>query len=455
MSEEHLTLRRDGHLPVRVASLVLVLLIVLPLAGTVSSEGDPSHIQLDSSRADKLDLDNDGDPDTTRVVYLVNTSAHYAEAAVEVSAESEGMVLTFWDNFTFNRSTPRFGSIDIEAWGDGIYSVRIRVWDAETGMLVAMEELGEHELAASLYPPYLRFDLEAPLVMFLGDDCIIERVFLDEVGERYDAIGVISLTGTPWLAPPQLGDIDCSDWPARDYHLVMHYRNQLGFSTQADLDFRINNLPPPRYVLNVTGDNDEVGSPCSIALAPSPGTVLARMLIEWDITDPRGNPVDMPSFSNIDCSMWPVGLSKVRVTVTNSEGQKTMQAYNLVRLPPLGSTDAAVLNASGDPSTWPERSLGDELQPKPFIGDSSLVAQSLVFSVGALFAIAMGILAALYWTNRREEEYLDDDLLADGAPDSQGLSSYTDESGIYWRQHPEGYVDWWDAQGGQWVPYEE
>ena len=24
------------------------------------------------------------------------------------------MVLTFWDNFTFNRSTPRFGSIDIE-----------------------------------------------------------------------------------------------------------------------------------------------------------------------------------------------------------------------------------------------------------------------------------------------------------------------------------------------------
>ncbi len=143
MSEEHLTLRRGGHLRVRVASLVLMLLVVLPLAGTVSSQGDPSHIQLDSSRADRLDLNNDGDPDTARVVYLVNTSAHYAEAAVEVSAESGGMVLTFWDNFTFNRSTPRFGSIDIEAWGDGIYSVRIRVWDAETGMLVAMEELGE------------------------------------------------------------------------------------------------------------------------------------------------------------------------------------------------------------------------------------------------------------------------------------------------------------------------
>ncbi len=151
MSEEHLTLRRGGHIPVRVASMVLVLLVVLPLAGTVSSEGDPSHIQLDSSRADKLDLDNDGDLDTTHVVYRVSTSAHYAEAAVEVSAESEGMVLTFWDNFTFNRSTPRSGSIYIEAWGDGIYSVRIRVWDAETGMLVAMEELGEHELAASLY----------------------------------------------------------------------------------------------------------------------------------------------------------------------------------------------------------------------------------------------------------------------------------------------------------------
>ncbi len=454
MSEGHLTMRRDEHLPVRVISLVLLLLVVLPLAGTVSSEGDPSHIQLDSSRADRLDLNNDGDLDTARVVYLVNTSAHYAEAAVEVSAESEGMVLTFWDNFTFNRSTPRFGSIDIEAWGDGAYSVRIRVWDAETGTLVAMEDLGEHELVASLFPPYLRFDLEAPEVMFLGDDCVIERVFLDEVGERYDAIGVISLTGTPWIAPPELEDIDCSNWPARDYHLVMHYRNQLGFSTQADLEFRINNLPPPSYELNVTGDNDEVGSPCSIALEPSPGTMLATMLIEWDITDPRGETVEMPSFSTIDCSMWTVGLSKVRVSVTSSEGQYTMHAYNLVRLPPVGSTDADVLNASGDPSTWPTRSLGDELEPKPFIGESTLVAQLLVFFVGALFAIAMGILAAVYWTKSDDEEY-SEDLLIDGNPDTDGMSSYTDESGIHWRQHPEGYVDWWDVQSGQWVPYEE
>ena len=80
------------------------------------------------------------------------------------------MTLTFWDNLTFNRTSPYFGSTDVQAWGDGAFIVRMKVWDAESNMIVYSEDFGEYELMASLSAPYLRFDLEAAPTIFLGDD---------------------------------------------------------------------------------------------------------------------------------------------------------------------------------------------------------------------------------------------------------------------------------------------
>jgi hypothetical protein len=402
-----------------------------------------------------LDLDNDGDRDTIRVVYLLNTTSHYAEAAVQIDVEHDGMTLTFWDNLTFNRTTPYFGSKDIQAWGDGTFTVRLKVWDAELEMIVHTEELGDFELMASLAKPYLRLDLEAADTIFLGEDCIVERVFLDEIGDLYGATGVISLSGTPWLVPSDLSDIDCSSWPAGDYQLHMFYRNTLGFSTQTSTGFTIHSPPPPMFTLNVSGNNLDVGSPCTVAVEPYIGTVMALMTVEWEITDPRGEDVTVPGFSTVDCQMWQVGLSKVRVTVTSPEGQYTRGGFNLVRLPPKGEVSAEVLESAGPANMWPERSLGEEYQPTPFFGESIIAAQSVVAIIGIGVGIILGLFGGAMWNRRGEDDEfaIGDSAAMDIEPDAEGLASYVDPTGVHWRQHEDGNVDWFDQVSGQWVPY--
>lgn len=417
---------------------------------------DAPHIGLDSFRADRLDLDNDGDRDQIRVVYMLNTTSHYAEADVQVDVEHNGMTLTFWDNVTLNRTNPYFGSIDIEAWGDGTYTVRMKVWDGETEMILHVVNFGEFELVASLDPPALRFDLEAGETIFLGDDCLINRLFADEIGDRYNAEGVVSISGTPWLVPADFTDIDCSDWPARDYSLEMFYRNQLGFTASTTLDFTIHTLPPPMFTLNVTGDNSAVGSECSIAIEPSPGTIMALMVTEWEVTDPRGEDVDLPGFSTVDCRLWQVGVSKVRVTVTSPEGQETRGAYNLVRLPPQGEVSKEILDSAGPANMWPERSLGTEYEATPFFGESILAAQSVVLISGIGLAILAGLIIGAMW-NRRGEDRMSEEIeaMTEAALETEMLPTYTDPTGVHWRQHPDGSVDWFDTVSGQWVPYQD
>ena len=60
------------------------------------------------------------------------------------------------------------------------------------------------------------------------------------------------------------------------------------------------------------------------------------------------------------------------------------------------------------------------------------------------------------WNRRGEEEMAYGDVNAMGLePDSDGLPSYVDPTGVQWRQHPDGAVDWFDQVSGQWVPYSE
>ncbi len=433
---------------------MLLFLSALP-TGVVNAQDAP-HIGLDSFRADRLDIDNDGDRDQIRVVYLLNTTSHYAEAEVQVDVEHDGMTLTFWDNLTLNRTTPYFGSMEIEAWGDGTYEVRMKVWDGEADIIIHVVNFGEFELVASLDPPALRFDLEAAETIYLGDDCIINRLFADEIGERYDAEGLVSISGTPWLVPSDFSDINCSDWPARDYTLEMFYRNQLGFTTSTTLNFTIHTLPPPMFTLNVTGDNDEVGSECTVAVEPSLGTTMALMTTEWEVTDPRGEEVDLPGFTSVDCRLWQVGVSKVRVTLTSPEGQETRGAFNLVRLPPQGDVSQEVLNSAGPANMWPERSIGSEYQSTPFFGESILAAQAVVVITGIGIAVLAGLIIGNAWRRRGEDnDAAEMEAAMEAALESELLPTYTDPTGVHWRQHPDGSVDWYDTVSWQWVPYQE
>jgi len=35
------------------------------------------------------------------------------------------------------------------------------------------------------------------------------------------------------------------------------------------------------------------------------------------------------------------------------------------------------------------------------------------------------------------------------------MPTYVDDTGVHWRQHPDGNVDWWDSSQNLWQPFEE
>jgi hypothetical protein len=35
------------------------------------------------------------------------------------------------------------------------------------------------------------------------------------------------------------------------------------------------------------------------------------------------------------------------------------------------------------------------------------------------------------------------------------LASHVDENGVYWRQQPDGSVDWWDVEANQWLRFQQ
>ena len=126
---------------------------------------------------------------------------------------------------------------------------------------------------------------------------------------------------------------------------------------------------------------------------------------------------------------------------------------NAVRLPPAPDASLDVLNASGDSDRWPATSQGDEYEPTPLVMSLSATI-ALVGSGGFIFAIILGLLVAnmMNGEGKKEEEMWDS---APVTPDSGGLPTFVDESGVHWRQHPDGNVDWWDTSENQWAPYQQ
>jgi len=435
----------------RLLALGLALLIVPLLSGMASAQ-DASHIVINDSRADHLDEDSDGDFDIVRVTASIGTTAISAEIAVEVIAENEDLSISFWNNTslaggeTFNIQTT------IKAWADGDFDVWLRVWDAETGTVVHDAHLGSHTLVASLTPPILSMQLESAPLIFTGDTCLVHRVSSDQVGAHYGTMGVVSIQGVPWWVGEHETPLDCSRWPAGDYTLTEHYRNGLGMSTSMSLSFRIHVHPPPAFAVNVTGRATEAGTPCEMIIEAAEGTQMPEMGVRWTLIDPAQQGLHIDAEARVDCTMWAPGVHKVRATLTSPQGRETTVALNLVRLPPADDASIEVRNASGDPDRWPSVSQGAEYEPEPLLFNPA-ASIAAVGVGGFIIALLAGILASRMIDR---ESKTDDEMWEDApvTPDSDGLPSHVDESGIHWRQQPDGQVDWWDAETAQWLRFQ-
>ena len=436
----------------RIVTLFMVAMM-LPMLATFASAQDDSYIVVNGSGAFALDENNDGDLDLIRVIASIVTTAPSASVGVEVIADNGDMAISFWNNTTIQYDDSFIANTTVKAWSDGEYQVTLRVWDLESGLMIHDEDLDTHELMASLSPPHLSMELESEDWIFTGDTCLIHRVSTDLVGAHYDVMGMISIQGVPWLVGEYESPLDCSRWPAGDYTVTEHYRNGLGMTATAPLSFSIHVHPPPAFMVNQTGRSTESGTPCDLEAIATEETVIEEMSILWEVADPAQDLMSHEDMEVLDCTMWSPGVHKVRVTLTSPQGRETTVGLNVVRLPPAPDASLDVLNASGDPERWPAISEGDDYSPAPLVMSLSATI-ALVGSGGFIIALILGFVVGNMMNGEsKEEEDMWDTPQA--APDSEGLPSFVDETGVHWRQQPDGSVDWWDTTENQWLPFQQ
>ena len=177
----------------RILTLFMIAMM-LPMLATVASAQDESHIIVAGSGAFAIDENYDGELDLVRVIASIGTTAPMASVAVEVIADDSDMSISFWNNTTINYGDSLIINSTVKAWSDGEYHITLRVWDLESGLLTFEEDLGVHELMASLTPPQLEMTLESEDWIFTGDTCLVHRMSTDLVGEYYDAVSYTHLT---------------------------------------------------------------------------------------------------------------------------------------------------------------------------------------------------------------------------------------------------------------------
>ena len=155
----------------RILTLFMVAMM-LPMLATVASAQDESYILVNGSGAFALDENNDGDLDLVRVIASIVTTAPSAGVGVEVIADNGDMAISFWNNTSIGYDESFIANTTVKAWEDGEYQITLRVWDLESGLMIHDEDLGLHELMASLTPPQLSMELESEEWIFTGDTCL-------------------------------------------------------------------------------------------------------------------------------------------------------------------------------------------------------------------------------------------------------------------------------------------
>lgn len=441
------------------AFVVVSIMLLLPLTAlSVSAE---STIGLEERRVDAMDMNNDGFPDMLSTIFAVNATED-SQVGVQVIVETDRLVIPFWQNMTLSAGEMKFGSIDIHAWEDGDYHLRMLIWDHGLEIITHEVDLGTFDLSTALSPPTLNLELQAAEEIFTGDNCQILRSFSDEVGEQYNAIGVVSLTGVPWQVLNETAPIDCSAWPAGAYSVSMQYTNGLGFGASITVDVMIENHPAPDFSILVNGQNQRMGTGCSVVAVSAENQTDSDLVFSWSITNPKLVETSVSDVKDLDCGLWEPGVHKVRVTATNPQMQTTTLGVNVVRLPPFDPTDPSLGNISDD-SSWPSSSSGEDYEATPLFLNLQASAAA-IGGGGILFGLVFGIFVGLMLTRgssgspRRLE-----DVLEAAAPPvneeeidnlAEGLPTYTDPQGITWRQHEDGSMDWWDGAEGIWVKFE-
>ena len=421
-------------------TMLLALTTAAPLmtvSGELTAEErlEERGLTVIALRNDTIDTDQDGDIDAVRVVAVLNSTASQNDLIVKLRGLHNEREVFEAAEVSFSGQTNI--TLVYDAWSRGEHRLRLDFFD-DDGEFIASYPLPNFLLVPALQVPLVQLNLEAGTPLQTGEACEVVRLFNDETGPRYGETGVRTFTGAPFSVLDAHGTLDCSSWPAGEYTLRETYRNGLGQTTEATLNFSIANRPAPQFSIAVSGHENATDTPCSLSLnaaTPDPGWTKV-----WRI---KGQPVEGANTSTLDCSQLPAGAYLVTLELINEKMITSTEGVNLIRMP---SSEAA-LNAS---QSGPSSSLGEDT-PTESVGWLSIGVLALVVTVVVFLAMVRD----------RRLEPLDlpslgpaPQVLADGSPDAMGLPTITDDQGVLWRKHPDGRLDWWDSEWQVWHGWE-
>jgi hypothetical protein len=440
-----------------IAMKIFVIILLLPLVPFVESvqAEEVSDYTIVNYEAREQDIDNDGFVDQLRIVFNVNTTKTQTPVSAQVKTifdqyPTEHEIVQ-WDNFTLTNEKSLSRSIFVDAWKEGDYTVTLKFINPITSEVISEYQLGVFNLMVGMEKPFVVLNViashEGNTVddkFNTGSECKIKRNVLDKIGHRYNKTGEVQFIGAPWITPsiepgentPSSDEIDCSNWPAGKYSLKLIYHNALGYSLETWRNFSILNQPSPSFNLNITGQNMEIGSLCFITIEPTDDTDFSENQISWTTIPEHGDSEGL----EINCKMWMPGIHRIIVNVTNSEGISATNGVNLVRIPPLGDNSSAWGNESVT-SSWPVRS-GGEIE--------SEYTGYIATGIGMLLLFIISILVL----KRFGEDIQGEFTKSKSNVNTDGLPTHTDEDGHLWRQHPDGQIDWWDADANMWIQFQ-
>ena len=420
--------------------MLFVLLSASLMTLPVSAEGELSElsdagITLVALRNDTLDLNQDGDIDAVRVVVILNST--YPSTFIELRLIASHNDREVIEKTTMEISGQTNASLTYDAWASGKHELELVFFDMN-GVRITGIELPTFDMVPSLQTPMLGLELFGSDTLETGSSCEVNRMFADETGPRYGAIGTQTFIGAPFTVLDNATIIDCSNWPAGQYSLKETYRNELGQTAESWLNLSIQNRPAPEFELLLTGDQMATDRPCLVALQGlNSNEDFTSYQKTWEVSTLKGT---ISNSSVFDCSSLPAGVHLIILKVTNLENIVSTEAVNLVRLPALD------LSAE-EQEALPSQSYGDETNTEA-VGWYTMAALGLIVAI-VVFVLLVRI--------KEHDELLalpelgpPPQILADGTPDSEGLPTMNDDEGQLWRKHPDGSLDWWDTSFNIW-----
>lgn len=428
---------REGHRSFSTSVLVLLLLTtatpLVSVSGELTAEERLAERGLTvlALRNDTIDTDQDGDIDAVRVVVVLNSTASQNDLIVKLRGLHKEREVLEVTEVSFSIQTNI--TLVYDAWSRGEHRLRLDFFD-DDGEFIASYPLPNFVLVPALQVPTVQLNLNAGATLQTGEACEVVRVFSDETGPRYGESGTRTFTGAPFSVLDAHGTLDCSSWPAGDYALRETYRNGLGQTAEATLNFTITNRPAPQFTIAVSGHGNTTNTPCSLAMKTA--GVDAGWTKVWRV---KGAVVEGANTSTLDCSQLPAGAYLVTLEVINDKMITSTQGVNLIRMP----SPEATLNRT---QTGPSASLGEDT-PTESVGWLSIGVLALLVTLVVFVAMARD----------RRLEPLElpalgpiAQVLPDGSPDTMGLPTITDDQGVLWRKHPDGRLDWWDSEWQVW-----